>query len=159
MKRRQPTISRTGAEPRAVADQLHGAAIRLLRMLRSEDAATGLSGPRASALSVVVFRGPLTMSELAAAEQVRLPTISRLVAGLEHEGLVARAKDAHDARVQRVTATAKGRKLLLEGKARRVERLAAELRKLSPRDRDVLRRAAPILESLVGTRAHPKRAR
>jgi DNA-binding MarR family transcriptional regulator len=124
-------------------------------MVRGEDAASGLSGPRASALSVVVFRGPLSMSELAAVEQVRLPTMSRLVTGLEAEGLVVRAKDPRDARVQRVRTTPKGRKLLLAGKARRVARLAAELRKLSADEREVLRQAALILDTLLGPRRGP----
>src|SRR5258707_1591024 len=74
--------------PRAVADRLHSAAIHLLRRLRVEDKAMGLSGPRTSALSVIVFRGPVTMSALAEAEQVRRPTMTRLVDGLERRGLV-----------------------------------------------------------------------
>src|SRR5260370_39292191 len=74
--------------PRAVADRLHSAAIHLLRRLRVEDKAMGLSGPRTSALSVIVFRGPVTMSALAEAEQVRRPTMTRLVDGLERRGAV-----------------------------------------------------------------------
>src|ERR687883_145288 len=76
-----------------LADRLHSAAIHLLRRLRREDARTGLSGPRLSALSVVVFAGPRTLGELAAAEQVRPPTMTRLVQALEREGLVARDPD------------------------------------------------------------------
>src|SRR3989442_5177443 len=93
---------------RAIADRLHSAAIHLLRRLRVEDKAMGLTGPRASALSVLVFRGSLTMSQLAEAEQVRRPTITRLVDGLERRGLVRRVSDAEDGRVQLVEATAAG---------------------------------------------------
>src|SRR6266545_3718677 len=76
------TTSRQAPPARGVADRLHSAAIHLLRRLRVEDKAMGLSAPRASALSVIVFRGPVTMSALAEAEQVRPPTITRLVDGL-----------------------------------------------------------------------------
>jgi len=98
---------------RAIADRLHSAAIHLLRRLRVEDKALGLSGPRASALSVIVFRGPLTMSALAEAEQVRRPTITRLIDGLERRGLVRRVSDPADGRVQLVEATAAGKKFNL----------------------------------------------
>src|SRR5258706_16333919 len=80
--------------PRAVADRLHSAAIHLLRRLRVEDKAMGLSGPRTSALSVIVIRGPVTMSALAEAEQVRRPTMTRLVDGLERRGLWGRGGHA-----------------------------------------------------------------
>src|SRR2546428_12226571 len=105
--------------PLAIANRLHSAAIHLLRRLRVEDKAMGLTGPRASALSVLVFRGPLTMSQLAEAEQVRRPTITRLVDGLERRGLVRRVSHAGDGRVQRVEATAAGRRLLHKGRGRR----------------------------------------
>src|SRR3989442_7727220 len=78
---------------RTIADRLHSAAIHLLRRLRVEDKAIGLTGPRASALSVIVFRGPIAMGALAEAEQVRAPTITRLVASLERVGLVRRGSD------------------------------------------------------------------
>lgn len=133
-----------------IADKLHSAAIHLLRRLRAEDAATELSAPRLSALSVVVFAGPVTMSELASAEQVRLPTISRLVKDLEQEGLVRRVQDKGDARVQRVAATARGRKLLQQGRRRRISRLTADLEELSPEEWTVLGRAADLMERLTG---------
>ena len=137
-------------EPFEIADKLHSAAIHLLRRLRAEDAAIGLSAPRLSALSVVVFAGPVTLSDLAAAEQVRLPTISRLIKDLEQEGLVRRLKAGDDARVQRVAATAKGKKLLQEGRRRRVGRLAADLAALSIAERARLGEAADLMERLSG---------
>src|SRR5467141_5370325 len=107
-------MERASRQPpaRTIADRLHSAAIQLLRRLRVEDKALGLTGPRASALSVIVLRGPLTMSALAEAEQVRRPTISRLIDGLERRGLVRRVSHADDGRVQLVEATAAGRRLL-----------------------------------------------
>src|SRR5207248_940098 len=80
------------------ADRLHSAAIHLLRHVRKQDAASGLTAPRLSALSVVVFAGPLTLTALAAAEQVRPPTMSRIVAALESAGLVAREPSSRDQR-------------------------------------------------------------
>ena len=139
--------------PEAVADRLHSAAIHLLRRLRREDARSGLSAPRLSALSVIVFAGPITLGDLAAAEQVRPPTMTRLVSALESLGLVVREPDARDGRLTRVRATAKGRTLLARGRARRVEALAARLRELSPADRAAVADAIPILERVIATLA------
>lgn len=134
---------------RRTADQLHSAAIHLLRRLRTEDDVTGLSAPRLSALSVIVFAGPIGLGELAAAEQVRPPTMSRLVKELEAEGLVTRATDAADRRRQWFRATAKGERMLRDGRDRRVSRLAAELAQLPRQERQLLSRAAPVLERLL----------
>lgn len=120
----------------------------MLRRLRAEDRATGLSGPRASALSVIVFRGPLPLGALADAEQVRPPTITRLVDGLEEAGLVRRLTDPEDGRVQLVEATAAGKKVLRRGRQRRVKRLARGIESLSAADRSVLERAAGLIASL-----------
>jgi DNA-binding MarR family transcriptional regulator len=133
----------------ATADRLHSAAIHLLRSLRTEDSASGLSGPRLSALSVIVFAGPIAMSALAAAEQVRPPTMTRLVAELERRGLVERERDPDDHRGVRVRATTIGRELLEEGRRRRVVRLAAALEALPPAERKLLARAAELIEAMV----------
>ena len=146
------TVSRQAPAPapaRAVADRLHSAAIHLLRRLRVEDKAMGLSAPRASALSVIVFRGPITMRALAEAEQVRPPTITRLVDGLERRGLARRVSHAEDGRVQMVEATAAGRRLLNKGRARRVERLARAVSQLSEEDQRVVARAAGLIERVA----------
>lgn len=135
---------------RVVADRLHSAAIHLLRRLRVEDKAMGLTAPRASVLSVLVFRGPVTMSALAEAEQVRPPTITRLIDGLERRGLVRRVTHPEDGRVQLVEATPAGKRLLQKGRARRVERLSQGIAHLPAEDREVLARAAEIMESLRG---------
>ena len=147
---RRPRQAPAAAPPDSaeLADRLHSAAIRLLRRLRAEDAASGVSAPRLSALSVLVFAGPHTIGELAAAEQVRPPTISRLVRELEREGLVERAGDPHDARVQRIRATAAGRALLAAGRRRRVERLAASVAQLDAGERAALATAVPLLERI-----------
>jgi DNA-binding MarR family transcriptional regulator len=133
-----------------LADRLHSAAIHLLRRLRRVDTKTGLSGPRLSALSVVVFGGPLTLGELAAAEQVRPPTMTRLVRALEARGLVRREPDEHDGRVVQLRATAKGRKLMAEGRTRRVRALAKTLSQADDREVAALQHAVIALERVVG---------
>ena len=148
-------------EPRAqaLADQLHSSAIHLLRHLRKEDDASGLSAPRLSALSVVVFGGPLTLGQLAAAEQVKPPTMTRIVTGLEEDGLVQRFGDARDRRLTRIRATAKGQSVLAAGRARRVERLAAAVGRLRGSELAELTRGVQLLEEIVGSlRGQPTRS-
>jgi len=132
-----------------LASRLHSTAIHLLRRLRREDVHSGLTGPRASALSVLVFAGPRTQGELAAAEQVRPPTMTRLVRALETQGLVTREPDATDGRAIRVRVTRKGQKLLLQGRDRRVRRLGEPLARLKDGERRTLTRATLILERVV----------
>jgi len=97
---------------------------------------------------VIAFGGPLRISDLARAEQVRTPTITPIVAALEREGLVTREVDEHDGRASILRATAAGRQVMTRGRARRVEALTAELRKLPAADRDILRRAADLMQQL-----------
>ena len=133
----------------AIADRLHSAAIHLLRRLRRQDVAMALSPARSSALSVLVFGGPVTIGQLAAAEQVSTPTITRLVVGMEDDGLLRRRGDERDGRVVWLEATAKGAKILKEGRTRRVAALAAELRSLPPEEVELLSRAADLLQRLT----------
>ena len=89
------------------------------------------------------------MSALAEAEQVRRPTITRLIDGLERRGLVRRVNDPGDGRVQLVEATAAGKRLLQKGRARRVERLMQGVAELSGDDQQVLARAADLMEQAL----------
>jgi DNA-binding MarR family transcriptional regulator len=132
-----------------LADQLHSSAIHLLRQLRKEDDASGLSAPRLSALSVVVFAGPLTLGRLAAAEQVKPPTMTRIVTGLEKSGLVQRIGDARDRRLTRIQATAKGRIVLAEGRARRVQKLAGAVGRLRSPELADLARGVQLVEEII----------
>jgi DNA-binding MarR family transcriptional regulator len=138
-----------------VAERLHSAAIHLLRLARVRDAELGLSGPRLSALSVIVMAGPLTIRDLAAAEQVRSPTMSRLVDGLQGDGLVSREPNPRDARSVLVRATATGRLVLSRGRSRRVEDLAAHLSRLDEDGLGTLSRASELMERIAGDRAVP----
>ena len=147
---RRARASRTPpAQPLALADRLHSAAIHLLRRLRREDDASGLPAPQLSALSVIVFGGPITLGALAAAEQVRPPTVTKLVGTLEQRGLVTREPDPDDKRVVRVRATARGIKLLQEGRSRRVAALIRDLEALSPADLRELARGVDVIERVV----------
>ena len=135
--------------PVTVADRLHSAAIHLLRALRREDVKLGVGPARLSALSVLVFGGPRSIGALARTEQVRMPTMSRLVAALEQEGLATRTPDPHDGRASRVHPTALGRSVLRRGRTRRVATLARRLAQLPEADRALLARAADLIEGLT----------
>src|SRR6266446_5096414 len=130
------------------ADRLHSAAIHLLRRLRVRDRESGVGPAQLSALSVLVFGGPRSLGELADAEQVRLPTMSRIVAGLERAGLVKRRK-TEDGRRVRLDASAKGAKILQKGRKRRVESLAKALYLLSEREQKQLVELAELLQRVV----------
>ena len=140
-----------GEDAEALADHLHSAAIHLLRQLRKEDDASGLSAPRLSALSVVVFGGPLTLGELARAEQVKPPTMTRIVTGLEREGLVKRKGDPHDRRLTHIEATSKGQKVLAAGRARRVKKLATAVSRMEKKELAELRRGVQLLREVVAS--------
>lgn len=135
-------------EVRDVAGRLHSAAIRLLRALRREDDGGGLSAPRLSALTVV-SAGPLSLAQLAEAEQVRPPTMSRIVDALVEAGLVTRDIDPANRRSVRIAATEAGIRLLEEGRARRVRVLVARLEGLTDYERRALARGVEILERVA----------
>jgi DNA-binding MarR family transcriptional regulator len=136
-------------ETRDVAARLHSASIRLLRTLRREDDGSGLSAPRLSALSVVVFAGPMSLAELAEAEQVRPPTMSRIVDALVDRGLITRVTDQRDRRSVRIMATADGQNLLNQGRERRVHALIGRLGRLAESERRALARGVEILERVA----------
>lgn len=132
-----------------LADRLHSAAIHLLRQVATVDARSGLSPARLSALSVIVYRGPLSMTELARAEQVRPATVTSTVTGLEAAGLVTRQRRDRDNRTVLVEATEAGKDVLAAGRRARLEVLAEGLAALSTEDRAALTRAVDALERLI----------
>lgn len=134
---------------RDIADRLHSAAIHLLRGLRRVDRMSGLSAARLSALSVLVFAGPCSVTGLAAAEQVAPPTMSRLLKDMAGDGLIKRARSGSDARLRIFSATALGRRILEKARARRVEALLAEIRKLSAGKRETLVNSLEVIEGLA----------
>ena len=129
-----------------VADRMHSAAIHLLRHAAQKDGLSGQGPARLSALSVLVFGGPKTLGELAAAERVKPPTMSRVVSGLKRAGLVKIDADASDARRVRISVTPKGERLLGQARKRRIEALTSAFRALGESDFKTLRQAAEIIE-------------
>jgi DNA-binding MarR family transcriptional regulator len=132
-----------------MAGNLHSAAIRLLRMVRREDGATGISPPRLSALSVLVFGGPVSLADLAAAEEVKAPTMSRIVEGLVKDGLATREADPANRRKVRIAATDEGRRRLERARERRVRALRERLRRLADSEQRALARGIEVLERAV----------
>ncbi len=131
-----------------VADRLHSASIHLLRRLRVRDRESGIGPAQLSALSVLVFGGPKSLAELADIEQVKPPTMSRIVDGLESARLVTCESAPDDARRMRIVPTAKGKKLMLEGRRRRVEMLAELIEDLSTPDIHRLGEIAEVMEGI-----------
>ena len=135
-------------DPETLAELLHSTAIRLLRIVRRMDESSGLTTPRLSALSVIVFNGPITLGQLAQAEQVRPPTMTRIVNALEEQELVVKAQDPSDGRVIRIVATSKGKRLLIRGRARRVQLLAEQVRHLEKVEQENLSAALVTIQKL-----------
>lgn len=129
------------------ANALHSLSIRLLRRVRAADRRTGLSPERLSLLSVLVYAGPRNIGALAVIEGVSAPAISRIVTSLERDGLARRERGA-DAREVKVAATAKGKKIVDEGRRGRIALIAEELASLSLADRKALQKIAEILARL-----------
>jgi DNA-binding MarR family transcriptional regulator len=142
-----------------VATRLHSDAIHLLRRQAREDAALGVSGARLSVLSVLVFGGTMPLGRLAQAERVTPPSMTRLVAAMEREGLVSREADPDDARVARISATDQGRRLLLAGRDRRVTALADGLTTLDADALATVGRATEVIEQLLRDERHRHGAR
>jgi DNA-binding MarR family transcriptional regulator len=137
-----------GRRAAETADRLHSAAIHLLRRLRVRDRESGVGPAQLSALSVLVFGGPRSLGELADAEQVRPPTMSRIVAGLERTGLVRRYA-TEDGRRVRLEASAKGTKILQAGRRRRVKSLAKALSTFSEKEQQQLGELTDLLEQVI----------
>lgn len=135
-------------DPERMAEQLHSSAIRLLRSLRQADESSGLTASRLSALSVIVFSGQIALGGLAQAEQVRPPTMTRIVNALQQQQLVTKIADLNDGRLIRIAATTRGKRELLRGKARRVQQLARAIRGLSARERRNLHAALKTIQQL-----------
>ena len=136
-----------------LAARVHSAALHLLRRLAQEDRATGVSAPRLSALSVLVFGGPRTIGALATVEGVTPPTMTRLVAAMVADGLVERLEDPDDRRVVRRPGECRGAATLLAGRDRRVATLGAMVAALTPKERRRLDQAAAIIEAMLAPRS------
>jgi len=125
--------------------QLHSAALHLMRYVRTADTILGVPPAQLSALSVVVFGSGKSMSELAQTEQVTAPTMSRIVDGLVKEGLVRRGVDKEDRRSIMISATEKGRRIMLQGRSNREKQLLQIVEPLAKKELEVLQHASSIL--------------
>jgi DNA-binding MarR family transcriptional regulator len=132
-----------------LADRLHSTAIHLLRLVRGQDAATGIGPARLSALSVIVFGGPVSLNDLARAEQVRPPTMSRIVDALEKAGLARRRINPQDRRAVLIETTPKGAQILKQGRKRRVKYLAGYLRRLSAVEQKQIESAVQAIQKAL----------
>lgn len=135
-----------GATPKEAADRIHSAAIHLLRHVAREDPKAGITAARLSALSVIVFAGPLGLSELAAAQQVRPPTMTRIVNALAEAELVEKRRRG---RSVSLSATPAGRALLDKARRRRLAVLAERLGALEAAEVAVVAEAAALIERAI----------
>jgi len=131
-----------------LAARLRLAIARTARRLRQE-AGAELSPTQTAALATIDRHGPLTPSELAVRERIQRPTVTRLIARLEEDGLVQRNRDPQDRRSSLVALAPAGRELLARGRTRKDAYLSRRLRELDSDDRATLERAAAILERLL----------
>jgi len=143
--------SAAGEKVQRVADQLHSTAIHLLRQVRRRDTASRAGPAQLSALSVLVFGGPANLGHLAAAEQVKPPTMTRIVAGLRRSGWVRLVPDPSDARRVRVYPTASGVALLEQARKRRIDYLAQGFAQLTRKQLAVVEEAVAILRDAMRT--------
>ena len=133
----------------ALADSLHSAAIHLLRLVRTEDRTTGIGPAQLSALSVLVFGGSLSLRSLAAIEQVKPPTMVRIVQGLVERRLAVSRVDPSDARKISISATRRGRTLMLGARTRRVQALAEMLAQRPESELRQLQASVEVMKSLA----------
>jgi DNA-binding MarR family transcriptional regulator len=132
-----------------VAGRLHSAAIHLLRSAAKTDTHSGQGPARLSALSVLVFGGPKTLGQLAAAERVKPPTMSRIVAGLKQSGLAKIQSEPGDARKKVISVTPKGERLLQKARKKRIQSLVESLKRLDESELKILRKAASLIEEML----------
>lgn len=144
----------TATSERAAATELASGlrlgVLRLARRLRQQHADGDVTASMLSALSTIERKGPLTLGDLAAIEQVQPPTMTRIIARLEELGLVQRTTDAADRRVAHVAVSGNGARFVARSRTRKDAFLAARLSKLTDTERRTLAAAIPLLERLAG---------
>jgi DNA-binding MarR family transcriptional regulator len=140
----------------SLADELHSTAIQVLRLVRTEDRTTGVGPAQLSALSVLVFGGSVSLRRLAAIEQVKPPTMVRIVRALVEQQLVVSRVDPSDARKVRISATRRGRSLMRRARRQRVQALARMLALRPHADIRQLHGAVEILQSVISSATAPR---
>lgn len=125
--------------------------MRLARRLRNEREDTSLTLNQLSAMGTLARLGPITLGELATAERIQPPSMTRIVSALEERGLVAREPDANDRRLVIVRLADEGKAMLAADRRRRDAWLNQRLRELTADEREALRLAVPVLEKLASS--------
>jgi len=133
-----------------MAARLQASAVRLAREARRGEESARLGTSRLSALAVLASTGPRSLAELAAADRVRAPTMSRIVEGLVRDGLVTREQVPTNRRTVRITLTPEGRAALDRERKGRVRQLANRLEKLGESEQRALQRGVELLEYISG---------
>lgn len=128
--------------------QLRMVVMRLARRLRQE-VGPDITWSQLSALATLESLGTVSLKDLAEAENITPPSMTRISTHLEEAGLVARAHDPADRRIARLAITEAGRAALAESRSRRNAFLAERLATMTPEDRDAISRALPLLAGLA----------
>ncbi len=146
-----PTIEQVARTDSGLSSALRISVARLSRRLRGERDPSNdlLSVGQLSVLGSLFRNGPCSVGELAAIERVQPPSMTRTVNCLEEGGYVVRRKHETDKRQVVVALSEKGEQTLAADRKRRDVWLAQRLRELTPEERDLLRKAAPIIERLA----------
>jgi DNA-binding MarR family transcriptional regulator len=134
-----------------VATRLNSVSIHLVRRARIADESLGVPPGQLSALSVLVFGGDRTIAQLAEAEQVTSPTMTRIVDGLERAKLAQRHPHPDDRRATLVRASKRGRRVMERGRQQRVELLSDLLAQLDGDDLRAVARATEVLAHALET--------
>ncbi len=132
-----------------MAARLHSSSVRLLRLARRDEEGAAIGGSRRSALAFVALAGPVSLAELAAAEQVRAPTMTRIVDSLVADGLVSRETNPDDRRAVRISATSAGLALVSQKGAEGASGLAGRLARLAESERRALYRGVELMERML----------
>jgi DNA-binding MarR family transcriptional regulator len=148
-----PTKAETAADHTELATRFRFALFPLVRQLRHHN--VDLTASQASALSTISRRGPLTVGELAKAEHVSSPMITKIAKGLEEEGLVTRTVDVTDKRVTQLAITKDGERRLERSRSRKNAWLAQQLEGLTPSERRAIEAVIPVLERITARATRP----
>ena len=131
-----------------LAARLRLAVTRLYRPLRQQ-VVGGLTPSQIAALATAARLGRPTLGELAAAERVQPPSMTRMVVALESAGLLGRLVDPTDGRVVRAQVTAEGTRTLQRIRSLRNAELTRRLQRLGDDERARLGELVTVLERLV----------
>lgn len=131
------------------APDLRIAIMRLARRLRTERVSDALTPSQLAVLATLMREGSLSPGELAAAERVQPPSMTRILNSLQTAGMVTRAPHPTDGRQVLYETTAAGRTLVTQDRQRRDHWLSQRLSGLTPEQRQTLDRAVPILNQLA----------